>query len=59
MKAALIITLMFAFAGCATNQSLTSHSRTSARTTDEFEHPELIGMTREQIARLLWRVQYE
>jgi hypothetical protein len=59
MKAALIITLMFAFAGCATNQPSASHSQGRPPATNELEHPGLAGLTKEQIARLLWRVQYE
>jgi hypothetical protein len=57
MKAGLIITLMFAFAGCATNQPSASRLQPSARTTDTSDQSQFVGMTKEQIARLLWRVQ--
>ncbi|HEU0210101.1 MAG TPA: hypothetical protein VFQ78_14125 [Candidatus Udaeobacter sp.] len=57
MKTAVIITLIFALAGCATNQSSVYRSRPDPRLLDKSEHPELAGLTQEQIRRLMWRVQ--
>ena len=57
MKIAVIIALTFVLAGCATNQSSALHDQASVRATDESKHPELAGLTKEQIARLFWRIE--
>ena len=57
MKTAAIITLIFALAGCASNQTSVYRLQPDPRVLDQSEHPELAGLTQEQIRRLMWRVQ--
>ena len=57
MKIVFIITFTLAFAGCAANQSYNSDLQARVRAADESEHPELAGLTKEQIAHLLWRIE--
>jgi hypothetical protein len=60
MKVALVTALIFAvaFTGCATNQASATRSQTFARVTENRPaHPELAGMTKAQIDRLLERFQ--
>jgi hypothetical protein len=51
------IALIFAFAGCATNPTSASRASANPGATDQSEHPELAGLTKEQIAHLLWRTE--
>jgi hypothetical protein len=55
-KIALILTTFLAFAGCATNQTI-DPSQPDPRVADKSEHPELAGLSQDQIRRLMWRVQ--
>jgi hypothetical protein len=57
MKTAAIVILIFALAGCATRQPSAYRSQPDPRVLDQSEHPELAGLTQEQIRRLMWRVQ--
>jgi hypothetical protein len=57
VKTAFFIALIFALAGCAAHQPSISNAEARVRAMNEGEHPELAGLTKEQIERLTWRIQ--